>query len=182
MTSSDRHEITLHLNDIRYLFEAPIPDPALGRFSEDSGIDVIINELEPRSLRRPLHTTLALPANQLTPDIEAKTLEAIRHYCTVQLRWVENEQRAVRRLGMQKLQIGLFFLATCLFLSAFWSQVGFLPEFLQTFLVEGFIIVGWVSLWHPVEILLYEWWPHRRDAQHYKHIRDNMTLTVIPEA
>ncbi|HEX9126930.1 MAG TPA: hypothetical protein VF948_11040 [Methylomirabilota bacterium] len=28
---------------------------------------------------------------------------------------------------------------------------------------EGLLIVGWVAMWRPLEIFLYEWWPiHRR--------------------
>lgn len=173
------YEITLALSDIRYLFQAPEPDPALGRYSEDSGIDQIINELEPRSLRRPVHATIHLPAELITPTLETETLDAVRRYCDVQIRWVENEQAAVRRHGLMQLQIGLVFLAGCLFLSAFFGRIGALPDLLRTFLVEGFIIVGWVSLWRPVETLLYEWWPHRKDALHYKHIRDNMTISIV---
>ena len=33
---------------------------------------------------------------------------------------------------------------------------------------EGFLIAGWVSLWHPVEILLYEWWPISRRIRIYE--------------
>jgi hypothetical protein len=27
---------------------------------------------------------------------------------------------------------------------------------------EGLLIVGWVAMWRPLEIFLYEWWPTRR--------------------
>jgi hypothetical protein len=27
---------------------------------------------------------------------------------------------------------------------------------------EGLLIVGWVAMWRPLEIFLYEWWPIRR--------------------
>jgi len=27
---------------------------------------------------------------------------------------------------------------------------------------EGLLILGWVALWRPLEIFLYEWWPLRR--------------------
>jgi hypothetical protein len=27
------------------------------------------------------------------------------------------------------------------------------------FLEEGLLISGWVALWRPLEIFLYEWWP-----------------------
>ena len=30
---------------------------------------------------------------------------------------------------------------------------------------EGFLIGGWVAMWRPLEIFLYDWWPIRADAQ-----------------
>jgi len=27
---------------------------------------------------------------------------------------------------------------------------------------EGLLIIGWVALWRPLEIFLYDWWPIRR--------------------
>jgi hypothetical protein len=29
----------------------------------------------------------------------------------------------------------------------------------QLVLQEGLLIIGWVALWHPLEIFLYSWWP-----------------------
>jgi hypothetical protein len=30
---------------------------------------------------------------------------------------------------------------------------------------ESLTIGGWVSMWRPLEIFLYDWWPIRREAQ-----------------
>jgi hypothetical protein len=30
---------------------------------------------------------------------------------------------------------------------------------------EGLLIIGWVALWRPVEIFLYDWWPVLRRQQ-----------------
>jgi hypothetical protein len=30
---------------------------------------------------------------------------------------------------------------------------------------EGLLVVGWVSMWKPMEIFLYEWWPIRRERR-----------------
>ncbi|HEU0284513.1 MAG TPA: hypothetical protein VFR52_05150, partial [Sphingomicrobium sp.] len=40
-----------------------------------------------------------------------------------------------------------------------------LPEPLGSFLDEGLIIIGWVALWRPVEMLLYDWRPIRREKK-----------------
>jgi hypothetical protein len=38
-------------------------------------------------------------------------------------------------------------------------------------LSQGLTIVGRVSLWRPVELLLYEWWPLWRNRRVYEHIQ-----------
>jgi hypothetical protein len=43
-------------------------------------------------------------------------------------------------------------------------------EWVRRFGSEGFLIAGWVSLWHPIEILLYEWWPFSRQIHIYERI------------
>ena len=44
---------------------------------------------------------------------------------------------------------------------------------------EGLIIVGWVAMWRPLEIFLYDWWPILGD----KRIRERLSriaVRVIP--
>jgi hypothetical protein len=37
-------------------------------------------------------------------------------------------------------------------------------------LAEGLLIIGWVALWRPVEIFLYDWWPIRRQQKRFEGI------------
>ena len=37
-------------------------------------------------------------------------------------------------------------------------------------LKEGLLIVGWVAMWRPLEIFLYDWWPIRRFALLYEKL------------
>jgi hypothetical protein len=30
---------------------------------------------------------------------------------------------------------------------------------------EGFLIGGWVAMWRPLEVFLYDWWPIRAEAR-----------------
>jgi hypothetical protein len=44
--------------------------------------------------------------------------------------------------------------------------VALLPQGgLMLTLREFFIIVAWVAMWRPAELLLYEWWPYKRKAR-----------------
>jgi len=37
---------------------------------------------------------------------------------------------------------------------------------------EGLVIGGWVAMWRPIEILLYDWWPLRRELADRERLRD----------
>lgn len=61
------------------------------------------------------------------------------------------------KLGRTSMVLGLLVLVFFMALSVLSKQVP-LGSF-QEILHEGFMIIGWVALWRPVEILLYDWWP-----------------------
>ena len=44
---------------------------------------------------------------------------------------------------------------------------------------ESFLIGGWVAMWRPLEIFLYEWWPIRAEAQLFDRL-SAMTVRVAP--
>lgn len=35
---------------------------------------------------------------------------------------------------------------------------------------EGLIIVGWVAMWRPLEVFLYNWWPIRAEARLFERL------------
>ena len=40
----------------------------------------------------------------------------------------------------------------------------------QGFFKEGLTIAGWVAMWRPLQIYLYEWWPLRRRGQIFEKL------------
>jgi hypothetical protein len=48
----------------------------------------------------------------------------------------------------------------------------FLPGILARFLDEGLIIAGWVALWYPLDALLYQHWPLKRERRLYESLRE----------
>jgi hypothetical protein len=69
--------------------------------------------------------------------------------------------------GLKALQVGALFLASCLVLAAAITRANVQPGSFGDILTQGLTIIGWVSLWRPVEIFLYEWWPLWRDVRVY---------------
>jgi len=62
--------------------------------------------------------------------------------------------------GVLRLLTGLIFLAACLAMSRFLVGAG--TGTFSTLARESLAIAGWVAMWRPMEIYLYDWWPLRR--------------------
>lgn len=83
----------------------------------------------------------------------AAITEAIRHHFRLEAEQAARELRARMRAGRSALLRGLVVLALCSLLR------GLLPPAPGlNWLGEGLLILGWVALWRPVEVLLYERW------------------------
>jgi hypothetical protein len=81
-----------------------------------------------------------------------------------------NEFRQLLRRGRLSLAIGLLVLATAMLASELVARAGERP--LLNYLREGLIIGGWVAMWRPLEILLYDWWPVRAERRVLERLRD----------
>jgi hypothetical protein len=49
----------------------------------------------------------------------------------------------------------------------------------QELLAEGLLIIGWVALWRPVEMFLYDWWPLLRRQRRFGSIA-SMKVEIRP--
>ena len=170
MARERRYEVTLHLDNLAQFFAVPEPDPFDPRARFASGLETIVNELKPKALIRKVRTTIALPSDQITPDAAARLREAVTRYCQYHIRQHRQDLISLRWQGIKALQNGAIFLGACLLLSTLFENAEILPEWLRRFGGEGFLIAGWVSLWHPIVILLYEWWPLSRQIHIYESI------------
>ena len=46
---------------------------------------------------------------------------------------------------------------------------------------EGFLIGGWVAMWRPIEVFLYDWWPIRAEARLFDRL-SNMPVRIDSES
>lgn len=183
MTAVGDHDAVLHLTDIHHFFEAPPLDPFAGDSIGESGIDQLMDTMKarPRGAPKLERIALHLPAGQIASDLVPRLKAAIATYCTAQSRLSLQKIRETRIEGRRALRIGFIAWAVCLLLSTLSEQV-FATYSLQGRLFgEGFLIAGWVSLWRPAELLLYDWWPFARDMRLYERIKA-MDVVIVPRA
>lgn len=169
MTRRRLNEVTLHLTDPRELFHAPEVDPFPGSAALESGMDRLVARLRGQS-RGPVRARIVLPAVEITPDLGARCREALQRYCRARIGQLDDQNASLWREGRATLGRGILFLAACMIGSRIFGEPKYLPAFLGRFIDEGFIIAGWVALWYPLDVLLYQHWPVNRDRRIYQAI------------
>ena len=170
MAKERRYDMTLRLDNLEQFFTVPEPDPFDPQARFETGLETILGELKSAALVRKVRTSIMLPPDQISLENESKLREALARYCRHHIYQIRQDLISLRWQGIKALQYGVVFLGLCLVLSTVFASAEVLPEWLRRFGGEGFLIAGWVSLWHPIEILLYEWWPLSRQIRIYESI------------
>jgi archaellum biogenesis protein FlaJ (TadC family) len=85
---------------------------------------------------------------------------AIHNYFAYQQRQSQRRFRLLVRDGRIALSIGIIFLFVCILIRQIAYSFG--SGTVSEIIAEGMLIAGWVAMWRPLEILLYDWWPIRR--------------------
>ena len=82
--------------------------------------------------------------------------------------------------GRASLVIGILFLSACLLLSELLSRKE--HGTLLTLVRESLTIGGWVAMWRPLEIYLYDWWPLRDERRILQKLARMSVRLVMPNA
>jgi hypothetical protein len=158
----DTARIEVRLRDLAQLFNSLDPSPFIDRDLDAAAEGFIVGwarELPPRA-EFELVVHLATPPG---PERAAGAEEAVRHYFASRATVHRRELRQLLRRGRTSLVIGLAFLAVCFVLGLL--LLALLPGRWGEFAELGVQIVGWVAMWRPLEIFLYDWWPVRADMR-----------------
>ncbi|HTP11031.1 MAG TPA: hypothetical protein VMP08_22405, partial [Anaerolineae bacterium] len=80
--------------------------------------------------------------------------------------------RLLRWNGWRSLPPAIIALGICLALSGLFlsDALTFVPHIINQLLGQGFGIISWVVLWHPVEAFLYDPIPLRREISALRYI------------
>ena len=157
---STTHHIQLNLRDVNQLFNTMDPSPFNERDLDHDAEEFIVSWARELPLADPVVLVVHLAALPQDHDAQAMIQEAIRHYFSYRVELSRLEFRHLMRDGRRSLIIGVAFLATCLTMVNLLMGVG--TGTFSTVGRESLTIAGWVAMWRPMEIYLYDWWPLRR--------------------
>lgn len=161
--------VEIKLNEIRQLFNSFDPAPFREKDLEVSAENYIVDSVQEFHLETAVKLILHLPKAACTDEAIGSVPEAIHNYFSYRADITAKELRFTLRQGRTALLIGLAFLIVCLAaqqIIASWEKTDLMWLIIQ----EGFLISGWVAMWKPIEVFLYEWWPIRRKRRVYEKL------------
>ena len=161
------HQIELRIVEVSQLFNSMDPTPFHHR-----DLDTDAEEfLESWALEFPQdsHFRIIVHIEKMPPEDPTPLLsEAIHNYFNYKSLLMKRNLRVLLLEGRTSLLIGLGFLALCMLGADYLASYDFSP-YLRV-LKEGLTIAGWVAMWRPMQIFLYEWWPLARRSRIYGNL------------
>jgi hypothetical protein len=162
MSATGPNRIELRLRELAQLFNLMDPSPFYDRDLDAAAEEFIVSWAGELSSKEEIELVVHLataPDEKQAQGME----EAVRHYFANRADMKGRELRHLLRRGRVSLLIGFGFLAVCFALAEIGHRL--LPAGWNEFSEMGLQIVGWVAMWRPLEIFLYDWWPIRKEQQ-----------------
>lgn len=163
---ADCKPIEVHVSELMQLFNAMDGSPFRERDLDPEAEAFIVRWAHeaPRGSKLALLVTLDRAPGQAN---EATVLrDAMREFFSYRAEVARQRLRQLLRIGEISLVVGLAFLTVALGIG---DVVGryMKGQRVGELLQQGLVIIGWVAMWRPLEILLYGWWPIRSEAKRF---------------
>jgi hypothetical protein len=171
-------EINLQLQNINELLRLPVSFYIKSTLQTDAE-EFIVEEAEalPPKAAINIKVHLALSEVKHKDDISS----AIRRHFCYRREQSQKEYKRIFKFGWRILFIALGLLAVIFSITeiAFYYMPDNKPV---RFIHESFIILSWVALWRPLELLLYEWYPLKTDINLYTRLEHSNVQVMIDES
>lgn len=160
-------QIELRVTQLSEMFNSMDPTPFHHRNLDPDAEEF----LESQALDFPAHSHFRIVvhiADMPDGDPSAIVTEAIHNHFRDKADRFKRNLRVLLTEGRTSLLIGTVFLLLCL-----WGAELLAPYSSNTFLRlldESLVIGGWVAMWRPLQIFLYEWWPIAGRIKIYRNL------------
>jgi hypothetical protein len=155
--------IEIHVAELKQLFNAIDPSPFREKDLDPKADEFIVSWARDLPSNAVLALLVYLDRPAGIPEEAAILRDAIREYFTQRATATRQRLRQLFRVGRTSLLIGTTCLAGSLLLGDVIASA-FGEGGVGALLREGVLIGGWVAMWRPMEVFLYDWWPIRSEA------------------
>lgn len=152
------HQIEIFVERIEQLFNSMDPSPFHEKDLDHDAEEFIVSWAQEFPRHDPV--SLIVHVKQAHEPARKIVTEAVHHYFEYRAKLNRLELHHLLQQGRTSLLIGLAFLGACLLLNQLGSRLPL--GALGSVMHESLIIAGWVAMWRPMQIFLYDWWPLSR--------------------
>lgn len=173
----DRVIIEVAIKNTRQLFNERDPAPFRERDLDENFVAYVVSSVQ----EFPLQTAMKLQILSKDEDDRTVGRNVIQEAISAYFRYESKLARAkfIKRMREARffLLIGSVTLFACLGVAQFIGTMKPGSPFVAI-AREGLVISGWVAMWRPIEVLLYEWWPMREERLYFDKI-SSMDIEVV---
>lgn len=156
--------LELRLGEAKQLFLAIDAAPFRERDLDPRAEEFIVGWAQELRRDAPLALEIHLERPSPSGNDAAVLGAAVAEYFHDRARAARRSLRELLRTGRTSLLIGLAFNAVMLMLADQFSERRY------GIVHDSLVIGGWVAMWRPIEIFLYDWWPIRAEARLYDRL------------
>ena len=175
MNKLPTNAIRLNLRELAQLFNSMDPSPFVERDLDADAEEYITSWAREVPPGRELE--LAITLAEMADDTGLE--QAVRRYFSSRAAIKRLEFGQLMRRGRVSLGIGSLFLVLCLLLGEFLAKSS--PGAVSDIIREGLTIAGWVAMWRPLEIYLYDWWPLFEERRRLDRLARIRVRIVAPD-
>ncbi len=160
--------IELKLRELNQLFHTLDPSPFRERSLDDAAEAFIVSWARDLPQKADLELIVHVPDPRADGDLEKQVETAVQSHFLYLAEVKQREFRQLMARGRTSLLIGLSFLSVCMIVGNALTALG--TSALFQLGRESLVIGGWVAMWRPIEIFLYDWWGVRRQQRGYERL------------
>lgn len=163
--------IEVRVAELRQLFNAIDPSPFNERDLDPKAEEFIVDWSKDAPRDAHLALVVHLERDAAKPDDAVMLRGAIHQFFSQRAISSRRRLRELFRRGRISLTIALAFLAVVIGISDGVDSY-FHGSGIAGVLREGLLIVGWVAMWRPLEVFLYDWWPVRAEIRLFERLSE----------
>jgi len=160
--------IEVRLREVTQLFNSMDPSPFQERDLDADAEEFIVSWALEYPRRQALRLVVYLARAPAEADAATTIAQAVRHYFAYRAGLNRREFAQLMRQGRTSLVVGLSFLVVCFAAAQLVGRAGSSPW--HNIVRESLTIGGWVAMWRPLQIYLYDWWPLRHRGAIYRKL------------
>jgi len=160
--------IEVRIKNPLQLFDARDPAPFRERDLDDDFVEYITASVREFSISTSIKIVIYIEEGE-SKDLPRDSIrEAIHSYLAYKIDLQRGDLKAFIKRAQLFLVIGLLVLVSCLGVAQSLTIPN--PPGSIGILREGIVIFGWVSIWKPIELILFDWYPLFEKLRFYKKL------------